>query len=82
MRELSERQKWFRSMINKTIWRNNYCDCSICKSVYENGLVIGDTMQADYCYDNECDFTAGGDPLRYFETKEERDAFEKTIEPH
>lgn len=82
MRELSERGLWFRAHIGQRLWRNNYCPCEICKSIYENGIVITDENEADYCYDNECDFTAGGDLLRYFETREERDAYEKTIKSH
>lgn len=79
MGALSERHQWFIDHIGQTVWRNNCCDCIVCKSVYENGLFIGDRMQADYAYDCECDFTTDGNPLRYFETKDERDTYEKSL---
>lgn len=78
---ISERQAWFRRMINKRLWRNNYCPCEMCKDTYENGILITNQNHADYCYDNECDYAADGHPLKYFETKEQRDEFEKTIKP-
>lgn len=74
-----EREQWFLDRIGKRVFRNNYCDCAVCKNVYENGLILGDKYHALYCYDHERDFTADGHPLKYFDTKEEVFAFEKTI---
>ena len=79
MRELSARETWFRCMVGRRLWRNNYCSCEVCKDVYENGIVISDENHADYCYDNECDYTGSGYPLKYFETKEERDHYEQSL---
>lgn len=79
MRELSEREQWFRAHVGMRLWRNNYCDCDFCKKVYEKGLIITDEIHADACYSYESDFTAGGDPLRYFSSKEERDTWEASL---
>lgn len=81
MRELTERESWFIERVNRRVFRNNFCDCPLCKSVYENGLVIGDTTQAHYLFDTESDLTAEGSPLRYFDTKSEAIEFEKNNPP-
>jgi len=71
-RELSEREKWFRQRIGKVIYRNdNGCSCPACQDALKNGLVVNDEMHANYLYENECEYTAEGHPLRYFDTKEE-----------
>lgn len=76
MREISERQQWFRDRIGTRLFRNdNGCSCGICQAIYKNGLIIEDQLQADYCYDTETEYTAEGNPLRYFETKEEATEF-------
>jgi hypothetical protein len=76
MRELSERQKWFRSKIGSRLFRNdNGCICEICQHIVQNGLIITDQMQADHCYDTETEYTAEGNPLRYFDTKDEATQF-------
>lgn len=80
-RELTERQKWFMSKIGQRIYRNDDgCDCGVCKYILEHGIFINDELQAQYCYDIECDFNADGTPLRYFDTKQEVDEWLKTIQ--
>lgn len=75
---INERRQWFRSRIESTVYRNhNGCNCSVCQDVVTEGLRIENQMHADYLYDNECDSTADGHPLRYFDTKEEVEAFVK-----
>jgi len=70
-REISERKEWFTSKIGKTLFRNdNGCSCPVCQSVVENGLIVRDKYHAIYLYDNECDYNAEGNPLKYFDTKE------------
>jgi len=69
---IPERKQWFRDRIGMILFRNETtCKCGICKNVYENGLHIHDIDQADYAYDCECEYTAEGFPLRYFDTREE-----------
>lgn len=76
MRELSERHKWFHSKVGMRLYRNdNRCDCPICQKVLENGLLVDDINHANYLYDSELDYTAGGHPLRYFDTKAEATEF-------
>lgn len=80
-REPSERQKWFRSRIGKTIFRNeNGCLCPVCNRVVANGLMIRDMEHADYLYDTECDYNRDGIPLRYFDTKQEVNEWLNTLQ--
>lgn len=82
MRELNDREKWFRERIGARVYRNrDGCDCPSCEEVYQNGIRIADHYHAMYLYDMESCFTAEGSPLRYFDTKEEVAQFEKSI-PH
>lgn len=79
-RELTEREKWFNDRIGKIVWRNKTtCTCGICESVYQNGLMLSDEMHASYVCDCEGSYNAEGSILRYFDSKEERDVFEKGI---
>lgn len=80
-REIPQRLQWFISRIGHRIYRNDDgCSCNVCKHIVEYGLVIKDRLQAEYCYDCECDFNADGTPLRYFDTKEEVSEWLKTIQ--
>lgn len=79
MRELSEREQWFISMIGKTVWRNNSCSCEVCQHVHKEGLLIQDRDQAIYCYDYEADTAGEKEPIKYFATKDERDHYEQSL---
>jgi hypothetical protein len=82
MRELSEREKWFQERVGKIIWRNKTsCECPSCLGVYDFGLKLGDDMHASYVCDCEGSAYFEDHILRYFDTKEERDQFEKDLEP-
>lgn len=79
-RPIPERLKWFKERAGKILFRNsNGCTCGICKNVEENGLLVEDEMHATYLYDNECDYTAEGTPLRYFDSKIEVEEWLKTL---
>lgn len=80
MRELSEREKWFIDRIGKIIFRtDNICQCKICKDVAINGLYLIDKGHALYVAETEAEYNFEGIPLKYFDTKEERDEYEKTL---
>lgn len=65
-------------MIGKRVFRTkNTCGCKICADVYENGLVIGDEMHADYLNEMEGCAQQEGHDVKYFETIEERNQYEK-----
>lgn len=76
-----ERLQWFKDRIGQIIWRpRTQCACSTCKETYENGLKIHDAFHAQYLMDVEGAYgqeTEG--KFKYFDTKEERDEFEKSI---
>lgn len=79
-REIPERLQWFLSKVGQRLYRNDDgCDCEVCKHILEHGLIIIDQQHASYCYDIECDFTAEGTPLRYFDSKEEVENWLKTL---
>lgn len=76
MRELSERELWFRARVGQRIFRNdNGCSCCHCQDAFQNGLIIRDEMHADYLYDTEADYAAEQIPLRYFDSKDEATEF-------
>jgi hypothetical protein len=75
----NSRQQWFLDRIGKVIYRNNYCPCNVCEHIYLNGILLLDKDHAIYCYENECCFTADGDPMQYFDTREEMLEFEATL---
>jgi hypothetical protein len=78
---MNERKQFFIDNIGKRLYRNDTgCECTVCKSVYENGIIPMDALEATYLYDIETDFTADGHPTRYFLTKEEAREFEKQLE--
>lgn len=75
-----ERQKWFKDRIGKRVFRNNTtCQCSVCQSVYEKGIVIDNEMHASYMHDMEgCSWEDDGQKgIKYFDTKEEVKGFEE-----
>jgi hypothetical protein len=79
-REITEREKWFYDRIGKIVWRNKTsCTCKVCDSIYQNGSMLLDEMDASYICDFEAICKAEGVVLRYFDTKEERDVFEEEI---
>jgi len=78
-RKYSDREQWFLSRIGKILYRNNYCDCFLCKRIYEKGLLIKDENQAIYCCDMAVEFTMDGTPLRYFDTRDKMLEFEKSV---
>lgn len=71
-----KRQQWFKDRVGKRIWRNKTsCKCGVCASVYLNGLTPADEIHAMYLNDCESEMP----PLKYFDTKEERDEYEKNL---
>ncbi len=78
--EITEREQWFRDRVGKVVYRNKTsCDCEICNSVYKNGLFIKDIFHAEYIAMCECDYNSECVPLYYFDTKKERNQYEKRI---
>lgn len=76
-----ERKKWFEDRIGKRVFRNkNGCSCNVCEFIYQNGLVLDkESGHWEYVFDSECNYTAEGTPLRYFDTESEVYAFEKSL---
>jgi len=78
----TEREEWFLSKIGSVLFRNDDgCPCPVCKAVYDNGVRVDNRNIAIYLYDIECSYNADGDPLRYFDTIEERDDYEHLYLP-
>lgn len=76
----SEREKWFRDRVGKTVYRNRTtCKCRVCESSYIHGVQIADEFHAMYLWEWEGTSNYEDNDLRYFDTKEERDEFEKTL---
>ena len=72
-----KRLDFFLSHVGKRIFRTkNGCDCEICEEVYQNGLLILDTIHAEYLHDIEAEFQIEGTDLKYFSTIEERNDYE------
>lgn len=77
---LTQRQKWFNNRVGKMVWRNKTsCQCSICQNAYEEGLLIMDAAHASMLCNYEAEFNAEGYTLKYFDTRQERDAFESKL---
>lgn len=71
-----KREQWFQDRVGKLIWRTKTtCKCSVCADVYVNGITPSDEMHASYLHDCESEMPS----LMYFDTKEERDNYEKDI---
>jgi hypothetical protein len=74
---MTTRKSWFIDRVGKVIYRNRTsCTCAVCEAVYTEGLFLDDALQADYCYETEAISNYEGDPLLYFDTIEDRNAFE------
>lgn len=70
-----DRRQWFLERVGKVVYRNRTtCSCSTCETVYKEGLMIGDRLQAEYLND-----VVGESNIRYFDTLEERDEYEKSL---
>lgn len=70
-----ERRQWFLERIGKVVYRNsNGCGCTVCAEVYREGLLIDDESHASYLND-----VSGEMGIRYFDTLEERDEYEKSL---
>lgn len=55
--------EWFTQRIGKKVYRkHNFCKCSGCLNVWENGLIIIDEMHADYLFACESEMN-----LNYFD---------------
>ncbi len=82
-KEYIEREKWFYDRIGKLIFRNKTaCECAICTAVWERGLIILDARHAGYLFDIEGMYNHEGVALKYFDTKEEAELFEKQDVTH
>lgn len=80
---MNERKQWFLERIGKRVFRNHVgCPCDICESGYEYGVVIDDALSADYLCEVEATGNHEGDPLMYFDTIEQRNAFEQLLKEH
>jgi hypothetical protein len=78
MKQLNEREQWFHDRIGKVVYRNdNGCHCDCCQAIRKYGITILDRLSAIYLYDCELEFTGEGHPLRYFDTLDEVEEFEK-----
>lgn len=78
--KISNREQWFIDRIGKVVYRNKMTwDYGIFRSVYVNGLIITDECHANCLYCCESEFTAEGQTLKYFDTINERDEFEKCL---
>lgn len=78
MRELTEREQWFSSRVNKRVFRSKTsCDCLMCSNVYKNGLVLSDKNHALYVAETEAMYQMDGEKVKYFDTKEEAEAYAK-----
>ena len=77
---MEERNQWFIDRIGKRIYRNKTsCPCCVCETNYKDGLIISDEKHADYIYCCECEYTAEGHKLKYFDTIKERDDYESSL---
>lgn len=71
--EKSDRINWFFERIGKRVFRTRFECCETCDKNYETGVIIEDEMIAHYYY-----LIEGEIGVKYFDTKEERDEFEKS----
>ncbi len=75
-----DRRQWFLERAGKVVYRNRTtCPCIICAEIYEEGLTIKDELQAKILSDWENVHEGGVESIRYFDTLEERDEYEKTL---
>jgi glucokinase len=70
------RERWFKDRVGKVVFRTrDSCHCAVCNDVYKNGIQITNQSHALSLHDCEMELN-----LRYFDTKEERDEYEKKIQ--
>jgi hypothetical protein len=75
----TERQKWFLSRVGKRVYRNSFCDCALCNQIIEHGLIITDEEHAGYLAGFEAESHAEGNPVHYFDSREEVDKWLATL---
>lgn len=63
---MENRLQWFKDRIGKKIYTHSECECSSCKELESNGIVIADNPDAQYYFDEESEGA-----LRFFDTPEE-----------
>lgn len=74
---INDRRQWFIDRIGKRIFRNKTsCKCEVCNNGYTDGVFISDEMHAEYLFSVEAEFNIEKTKLKYFDTKEEADAYE------
>lgn len=66
------RQKWFKERVGKRLFRTRENGNEHEPSVYVDGLIVFDEFQAQYLFDCENELK-----LKYFDSIEERDTYEK-----
>lgn len=71
-----KRKQWFIDRIGKRVFNTKFCDCLICQSYYESGMIIQNEFDAICTFGFEQDLQAEGNKLKYFDTKEERTIYE------
>jgi uncharacterized protein YcsI (UPF0317 family) len=71
-----DRQQWFLDRVGKRVFNTLFCNCDICKSDYESGVVICDNFNAIASFNFERDLQAEGTKFKHFDTKEERSIYE------
>ena len=72
--------KWYTDRVGKVVFRNKTsCKCGVCDDVYERGVLIQDSEHANYLFDIVGAYNIDGSPLEYFDTIEERNEFELTL---
>lgn len=77
---ISAREHWFLNRVGHRVFRNNCgLNSKLDLATYEHGLHIHDALQAKYLFGCESDFAAEGEPLRYFDTKEEVAEYESSL---
>ena len=66
----------FKKYIGHTIYRTKVgtCNCDSCLKAYHKGIYVEDELHAMYLND-----VRNGEGLKYFETKIERDEYEKSL---
>lgn len=77
-RKLTEREQWFISRAGKRIFRNKTpCDCLMCGNVFKKGLILSNESHALYVAETEAMYQMEGERVKYFDTKEEAEAYKK-----
>ena len=78
MSKHEERKKWFTDRIGKRVYRGSTsCECPICNDVAKIGLIIEDEFHAEYLMDVEGAYRMDGHDLRYVDSLEELNNYEK-----